>query len=121
MALAGRWMPRPSSFRGPVASQPRCWTSARMLEGWVRRMAWTTPRYTNSQVDAAGQVLVQGGSDQAKLDEAFEILNNWRAAHSFALNTFQMRLRDRAGEVYASALVAQRLKRVSSIIFKLQR
>jgi hypothetical protein len=53
--------------------------------------------------------------------DALDILSNWRSAHSFPLNTFQMGLRTRARAIYAHALVAQRLKRVPSIIAKLER
>lgn len=55
--------------------------------------------------------------------EALKILNNWRASHSYPLNTFQSSIRTRIkkdglGEV---TMVAQRLKRISSILEKLSR
>jgi hypothetical protein len=55
------------------------------------------------------------------MDEALEVVGNWRAIHAFPLNTFQMRLRSAAADVYPNSLVAQRLKRLSSIEFKLRR
>jgi len=84
-------------------------------------MAWATPRYTKGQVDNAGRTLVRQGATSEELDEALEIVGNWRAIHAFPLNTFQMRLRSAASRVYDNALVAQRLKRLSSIEFKLRR
>jgi len=48
------------------------------------------------------------------------VINNWRAAHSFPLNTFKMTLRNKALSVDARAMVAQRLKRLSSIELKLR-
>ena len=86
-------------------------------------MAWTEPRFSKSEVNRAGVALL--GSDDSGLDlEAFahdlEVINNWRSSHSFPLNTFQATLRKKAREVDVNALVAQRLKRLSSIELKLR-
>lgn len=82
-------------------------------------MTWARPGYTKSVVDRAGRVLV--GREIGDLDQALQVIGNWRASHSFPLNTMQMGLRDRALQVDPAALVAQRIKRLSSITFKLQR
>jgi hypothetical protein len=58
---------------------------------------------------------------QDDLDSALEIINNWRASHSFPLNTFQIWLKKRAREIDPTSLVAQRIKRLSSIRLKLSR
>src|SRR4051812_11435390 len=84
-------------------------------------MQWTTLHFSRSEVDAAGRCLAENGHDLSAAEEALVIVNDWRAAHGFALNTFQMGLRSRARSVHEHALVAQRLKRVSSIIAKLRR
>jgi len=84
-------------------------------------LPWATPQYTRAQVDAAGALLASDVKDVAKVEEALNVLNNWRASHSFPLNTFQVGLRERAREVYPHALVAQRLKRVPSMVQKLER
>jgi hypothetical protein len=84
-------------------------------------MNWTTLDYSKGQVDAAGRLLASGVGTPEEIDVALEVLNNWRAVHSFPLNTIQMGLRTRARRIYEHALVAQRLKRVPSIIQKLQR
>lgn len=84
-------------------------------------MAWATPHYTKGQVDRAGRILGQGGATPEEMDWARDVVGNWRAIHAFPLNTFQMRLRSAAAAVYENALVAQRLKRLSSIEFKLRR
>ena len=49
------------------------------------------------------------------------VLNTWRAKHNFPINTFQATLRLRSSSIDATALVAQRLMRPSSIISKLKR
>ena len=84
-------------------------------------MGCATPKYTKGEVDAAGRTLVRAGATPEEMDLALEVVGNWRAIHAFPLNTFQMRLRSAATAVYESALVAQRLKRLSSIEFKLRR
>jgi hypothetical protein len=84
-------------------------------------MNWTTLDYSKGQVDAAGRLLASGVGTPEEIDTALEVLNNWRAVHSFPLNTIQMGLRTRARRIYEPALVAQRLKRVPSIVLKLQR
>ncbi|MEA2415051.1 MAG: hypothetical protein QOI58_1708 [Thermoanaerobaculia bacterium] len=84
-------------------------------------MNWTTLDYSRGQVDAAGRLLASGLGTPEEIDIAFEVLNNWRAVHSFPLNTIQMGLRTRARRIYEHALVAQRLKRVPSIVLKLRR
>ena len=46
---------------------------------------------------------------------------NWRACHGYPINTFQATLRSKLRNGYGDSIVAQRLKRAPSIIFKLQR
>ena len=84
-------------------------------------MTWLTPQYSRSQVDAAGGRLIDERVTVEEFFHELDILNNWRGAHSFPLNTFQVSLRQRAQRVYESAVVAQRLKRVPSIIAKMRR
>ena len=84
-------------------------------------MNWVTLEYSKGQVDAAGRLLADGSASPDELNRALDILNNWRAAHSFPLNTIQVGLRRFARGVDEHALIAQRLKRVSSILQKLRR
>lgn len=87
-------------------------------------MAWTTLQYTKNEVNTAGTVLANLTIDRlisGEADNAYIIINNWRSCHSFPLNTLQNRLRHKAKEVYPRALIAQRIKRLSSITFKLNR
>lgn len=82
---------------------------------------WEEPRYSNRRVNRAGRALAEGTLDPRAEDRTLQILNNWRSAHSFPLNTFQVTLRRKAQRIYQHALVAQRLKRTSSILRKLRR
>ena len=62
-----------------------------------------------------------GRADALSLEPVNDVISNWRSSHSFPLNTLQVRLREKAKSIHGSAIVAQRLKRVPSIIQKLQR
>jgi len=54
-------------------------------------------------------------------DEMLAVINNWRSSHSFPLQCFKMTLLRRAKRVDSKAIIAQRLKRLSSIDAKLRR
>jgi hypothetical protein len=82
-------------------------------------MAWTTPQHSRSEVDRAGGVL--SGRESGDMESALDVIGNWRASHSFPLNTLQVGLRDRSRQSDPAALVAQRIKRLSSIRSKLER
>jgi ppGpp synthetase/RelA/SpoT-type nucleotidyltranferase len=84
-------------------------------------MGWNEPSYARGQVDKAGRILVSDKASPAEIDSALEILNNWRSSHSFPLNAIQMGIRKACNKYDTNFLVAQRLKRVSSIIQKLRR
>lgn len=84
-------------------------------------MAWAVPESSKKAVDRAGAAIVDPFTGAAELQEALGVINNWRASHSFPLNTFQVGLRRRARTLDRSALIAQRIKRLSSIEAKLMR
>lgn len=85
-------------------------------------MAWTTPQFSKTEVDRAGALLI---SEELVDDEtwnlALQTINNWRSSHSYPLQALKMTLLNRAKKVDDRAIVAQRLKRLSSISVKLRR
>ncbi|MFC4256737.1 hypothetical protein GRI97_15570 [Altererythrobacter xixiisoli] len=84
-------------------------------------MAWSVPEYKPEQVNAAGKalgVMVFPVSNVSGL-EALGVINNWRSAHAYPLNTFQITLRHRARKIESKVVVAQRAKRLDSIHRKL--
>ena len=83
-------------------------------------MVWETLKYTKYEINKAGKTLISESSDEEK-NKALEVLDNWRAVHSYPMHVFQMRLRDKSQKVERNSLVAQRLKRVPAILFKLKR
>jgi len=82
---------------------------------------WTKPEHSRGEVDRAGRVLIDPRSKADDLASALIIINNWRSSHSFPLNTLQMSLRKKSTQVDSKAVVAQRIKRISSISSKLER
>ena len=85
-------------------------------------MAFVKPAYSKGEVNRAGEIL-KAMDDERWSDQtwATEVLTNWRASHAYPINTFQKTLRDKAEAIDEDAIIAQRLKRTSSIVFKLQR
>jgi ppGpp synthetase/RelA/SpoT-type nucleotidyltranferase len=94
-------------------------------------MAWVTPQYSQARMDWAGEILSTSLPSQSDNCEVFfkmvsdyetatDIVNNWRAVHSYPLQAMKMTLKRRAKHIYPPAIVAQRLKRLASIKLKLK-
>ena len=79
-------------------------------------MALVTTQFEPEEIDQAGRIVVVDG--HSEWSNAVSLINGWRASHSGPLNTFRVNLRRR---VKSRDLVAQRLKRLPSIISKLKR
>jgi (p)ppGpp synthase/HD superfamily hydrolase len=82
------------------------------------------PLYNKSQIDVAGKILAHWDDPSitgGQMIEAIDVINNWRASHSFPLNTLQCGLRLKSTEIERDSVVAQRIKRLSSIQSKLMR
>ena len=84
-------------------------------------VAWPKPLYSRTQVNAAGDALIGRSSAPDEVLRARGVVNNWRAAHSLPLDSVRKDLQERVAEYGEGALVAQRLKRLSSIDAKLRR
>ncbi len=97
-------------------------------------MAFTKPQYSRREVNEAGVFLLDfmrsfsGGPENTQHDfepkymvHAFDVLDNFRAAHAFPMHTIQNNLRDRANDIAKDSIVVQRLKRLNSIWKKLDR
>lgn len=88
---------------------------------WFRGVLWAVEQYPRNQVDAAGIALIAPPERGLPPIRAFHVVSNWRSSHSFPLNTFRVSLRRKAREIDEKSLVAQRIKRLSSIASKLRR
>lgn len=84
-------------------------------------MAWAVPNYSRETITEAGQVLIADLASRPDRERAIAVTNNWRSSHAFPLNTFQMTLRRVARNFDRDATVAQRMKRLRSIVIKLDR
>jgi|HubBroStandDraft_1064217.scaffolds.fasta_scaffold407899_2 hypothetical protein len=86
---------------------------------------WVQPEYSKGEIDRAGALLVPWWKNPEnkprELGMGYMIIQNWRTSHALPLNSFRVALRRKARQVNPSAIVAQRLKRFSSIMNKLTR
>lgn len=92
------------------------------IEVFAYGMKWTCPEYDRQEVNHAGKELIADNAlvVLANRDHMLEVINNWRAAHGFPLQCLKMTLLNRAKKIDDKAIVAQRLKRLSSIEAKLR-
>src|SRR5688572_20654858 len=82
---------------------------------------YAKPQYGTGVVNAAGKQLrtYLTDLDDDEANHALEVINNWRASHSYPLLMMRMTLYKRARSIDSNAIVAQRLKRLWSIALKL--
>ena len=86
----------------------------------ISQPRWKKPEYTKRQINDAGNVMRSENVSEQEQKEALKIIDNWRSAHAYPLHVFYMNLRGKAGS-RSDILVAERLKRLESIVGKLQR
>lgn len=77
--------------------------------------------YSSSQVKKEGETLRATNPLSEKYQEALNILLNFRAIHAYPLNTFQATLRQRLSKISKTAIIAQKIKRLPTILDKLLR
>lgn len=80
------------------------------------------PEYSRSEVNAAGRRYAEGNGDMSPMERAqvLTVINNWRAAHNYPLQSMTVNLRRIAKRFDADPLIARRTKRRPSIAKKLQ-
>ena len=84
---------------------------------------WETPKYSKKQIDKAGKIIAevftnpQNKITTKEISEAVSVLNNWRSSHAYPLEIITSNLRRNN----TNAIVVQRLKRLDSIIGKIER
>lgn len=78
---------------------------------------WVKPKFSKSRVRSTGKRI----RDNSATVEDWEVLENWRRAHAYVLNTFQMRLRSTRQRFRGEVQIAQRHKRRPTIVDKLTR
>lgn len=78
------------------------------------------PNVSKREINRAGEILADPNATQEEIERATELVNQWRACHGYPINTFQATLRLKV-KPYKGAIVAQRLKRLPTIIDKRRR
>ncbi len=83
-------------------------------------MDWKAPEYSKNQVIKAGKIIRDTiCNDSQDIQDAIKIIDNWRASHAFPLQVIYCHLKRNYDQ--PNYIVAQRLKRLDSIIKKLRR
>jgi hypothetical protein len=86
-------------------------------------VVYTIREFSKSQVDKAGARLARpkAWAESSDIENALEIINNFRSAHNLPLLIFRVDLAGRARKIDLTTTVAQRLKRLPAIEAKLRR
>lgn len=80
-------------------------------------MPWVHPNFDETTVNRAGETIRQNKPIDSN---SINVVNNWRLAHAFPLNTIKASLRNNCHRVDDRATVVSRIKRFSSIRQKLR-
>jgi len=81
----------------------------------------SVPKESKTQINKAGRILAKNNANIEELDKMRDLAGKWRACHAYPINTFQATLRRKLKPYSKSPIVAQRLKRMPTIIDKLNR
>lgn len=86
---------------------------------------WVKSNFSKADINRAGKALVEWwkspeAETTKEIRDAYAVVENWRTSHAYPLLTFRMNLVQRAEKV-GGALIAQRMKRFSSVMNKLGR
>ena len=85
----------------------------------IEQQRWKTVEYSRSKIIKSGKIIKNPTATPEQIEEATKVIDNWRAAHAFPLHVIYMHLRRMAEG--KNIVVAERLKRLDSIIKKLER
>lgn len=86
----------------------------------IRQPRWKIPEYSKKQINDAGDIVRAETATSTQREQSLKIIDNWRAAHAYPLHVFYINLRGKAA-LRSDVLVVERLKRLDSIVGKLQR
>lgn len=80
-------------------------------------MSFPPPPVPKARVRAAGKAI----ANNTATDEDYQLVDQWRSAHGYVINTFKVWLRHKVEAFGSNAEFGQRLKRRNTVIDKLQR
>lgn len=78
------------------------------------------PDASKSSINNAAKTVASSAPNSKEYQESIHLVNEWRVCHAYPINTFMATLRTKTDR-YKGAIVAQRLKRLPTIIDKLHR
>lgn len=81
---------------------------------------WKKVEYTRNQIIRAGKTIKNPNATTQEKEFALKVIDNWREAHAYPLQVIYVHLKNMA-QSNKKIIVAQRLKRLESIIKKLER
>ena len=81
---------------------------------------WKEIKYSKEQINKAGETIIKKSISEEERQQCLEVIDNWRAAHAFPMNTFAVNLKKKTGD-RPGIIVVQRLKRLDTIVEKLER
>ena len=81
---------------------------------------WKTSKYGKKKIEKAGRKIASEYLTDEERMECLAVIDNWRAAHAFPMNTFTINLKKQVKDI-DGAIVVQRLKRLDTIVNKLKR
>lgn len=86
----------------------------------VNQQKWKVVEYSRSKIINSGKRIKDVNSTPEQIEEATKVIDNWRASHAFPMHVIYIHLRRMASK-RKDIIVAERLKRMDSIIKKLER
>ena len=78
------------------------------------------PQYTKNQVYNAGKQIVKKDISPEIKKQCLQIIDNWRASHAYPMHAIANTLKKKLKK-HKNILIAQRLKRLDTILDKLNR
>lgn len=81
---------------------------------------WAKVEYSKKRIEKAGRDIIKDSLSDEDRKKALDIIDNWRSSHAFPLQVIYMNLK-RLSKNDDTIIVAQRLKRLDSIVDKLKR
>lgn len=89
------------------------------MENIIKQPRWKKVEYSRNQIIKAGKTIRKTDASDEDIKEAITVIDNWRAAHAFPLHVIYIHLRRFTNS--NGVIVAERLKRLDSIVNKLKR
>lgn len=89
------------------------------MNGLSNQPQWEKLKYTKTEIKKAGKTIAHSQSEE-EISAALIVIENWRAAHAYPLSVVFSKL-NRLAKEETGVIVAQRLKRLDSLVNKLRR